>query len=272
VVDIADRSTEQGETVVPTRNRAPLGAPVWIDLSSSDTERAQSFYGTVFGWTFESAGPQYGGYINAFKDGKPVAGLMHNDPQWNSPDGWTTYLHTADINATIAKATAAGGVSCVEPMEVKDKGWMGMLTDPTGAFFGLWQPIGHNGFEVVNEAGAPVYHQLTTRDYGRALDFYRGVFGWQTQVESDTDDFRYSTAVFDGEALLGVMDGTADLPDGVPSNWFFFLGAEDVDKTVEQIVENGGTVVRPAEDTPYGRLASVTDPTGAGFNLSSPQD
>jgi hypothetical protein len=30
-----------------------------------------------------------------------------------------------------------------------------------------------------------------------------------------------------------------------------------------------GSVVRGAEDTPYGRLAAVADPTGAGFNLSS---
>jgi uncharacterized protein len=76
-------------------------------------------------------------------------------------------------------------VEPVEPMEVKDKGWMAMLSDPAGAFFGLWQPIGHSGFEVVNEAGAPVYHQLTTRDYGKALDFYRQVFGWHIETVSD---------------------------------------------------------------------------------------
>jgi uncharacterized protein len=252
------------EAVVPVRNSAPLGAPIWIDLATSDVDRAQEFYGTVFGWTFESTGPEYGAYINAFKDGKPVAGLMRNDPQWNSPDAWTTYLHTADINATVAKAIDAGGVSCVEPMDVKDKGWMGMLTDPTGAFFGLWQPTGHNGFEVVREAGAPVYFQLTTRDYGKALDFYREVFGWQTETVADTDEFRYSTASFDGDALLGVM------AEDVPSNWFFFLGADDVDKTVQLVVDNGGSVIRGAEDTPCGRLAAVADPTGAGFNLSSP--
>jgi predicted enzyme related to lactoylglutathione lyase len=256
----------------PASGRCPQGAPIWIDLLTSDLERAQQFYGTVFGWTFESAGPEYGGYVNAFKDGKPVAGLMGNTPEMQSPDGWTTYLHTADINATVAKATAAGGVSCVEPMEIKDKGWMGLLTDPTGAFFGLWQPTGHQGFEVVNEAGAPVYFQLTTRDYGKALDFYREVFGWQTDVVSDTDEFRYSTALFDGCALLGVMDGTTDLAEGVPSNWFFFLGAGDVDKTVQLILDNGGSVIRGAEDTPYGRLAAVADPTGAGFNLSSLED
>jgi len=30
-----------------------------------------------------------------------------------------------------------------------------------------------------------------------------------------------------------------------------------------------GSVVRGAEDTPYGRLAAVADHTGASFNLSS---
>ncbi len=256
---------------MPIRNAAPVGAPTWIDLTTSDMDRAQQFYSTVFGWTFESAGPDYGGYVNCFKDGKPVAGLMFNDPQWNSPDGWTTYFHTADINSTVAKATAAGGTSCVEPMEVPEKGWMGVLTDPTGAVFGLWQPTGHQGFEVINEDGAPTYHQLTTRDYGKALEFYREVFDWQIDTVSDTDEFRYSTASFGGDPLLGMMDGTGDLPEGVPSNWFFFLGADDVDKTVQLIVDNGGTVVRAAEDTPYGRLAAVADPTGAGFNLSSLQ-
>jgi uncharacterized protein len=253
---------------VATRQGAPLGAPIWIDLMSSDLDGAQRFYGAVFGWTFESAGPEYGGYVTASKDGRPVAGLMANDPQWNAPDAWSTYLHTADVKATVAAAVAAGATGCMEPMEVPEKGWMAIVTDPTGAPVGLWQPTGHQGIEVVGEAGAPVWHQLTTRDYGAALDFYRQVFGWQTEVEADTPEFRYSTASFDGEPLLGVMDGSV-LADGVPSTWIFFLGAEDVDKAVELITANGGTVLRAAEDTPYGRLAAVADPTGAAFNLSS---
>ena len=33
-------------------------------------------------------------------------------------------------------------------------------------------------------------------------------------------------------------------------------------------VENlGGTIVLPAEDTPYGRIASAADSTGATFKL-----
>ncbi len=67
---------------MPIRNAAPLGAPCWIDLTTSDIDRAQDFYGTVFGWTFESAGPEYGGYVNAAHNGHPVAGLMANNPEW----------------------------------------------------------------------------------------------------------------------------------------------------------------------------------------------
>ncbi|KAA0082848.1 VOC family protein [Mycolicibacterium sp. P9-64] len=250
------------------RTVAPLGAPIWIDLATSDLDRTLAFYGSVFGWTFESAGEEYGGYVNAFCDGRPVAGLMANDPQWGAPDAWTTYLHTADVDATVAAAVDAGATSILAPMDIPAQGRMAILGDPTCAAFGLWQPAEHHGFEVVNESGAPVWHQLSTRDFGRAVDFYVTVFGWQMQVEADTPEFRYSNAIFNGGPLLGVMD-LSIFPEGAPSTWTPFLGADDVDKTVELITDNGGAVVRAAEDTPYGRLAAVTDPTGAAFNLSS---
>ncbi|MCW2690832.1 MAG: lactoylglutathione lyase family protein, partial [Mycobacterium sp.] len=107
------------------------------------------------------------------------------------------------------------------------------------------------------------------RDFGTTMGFYRDVLGWQTELISDTDEFRYAVALFDGEQLLGVMDGSKFLADGVPASWLFYLGAEDVDKTLELITDNGGSVLQPANDTPYGRLAQAGDPTGAVFNLSS---
>lgn len=256
---------------MPVRTAAPLGAPTWIDLTSSDLQRAQDFYGTVFGWTFETAGPEFGGYVNAAKDGHPVAGLMANNPEWNAPDAWTTYFHTADIDVTVAALVSAGGSPCIAPMEVPAKGFMSMATDPAGAFFGLWQPLEHRGFEVIGEAGAPVWHQLSTRGYDAALDFYRSVFGWRTEPVADTDEFRYTTAWFGDQQLLGVWDGTAELPADVPASWGVFLGADDVDHTLQVITAQGGAVLRDAEDTPYGRLAAAADPTGAVFNLSSLQ-
>ncbi|HEX2804724.1 MAG TPA: hypothetical protein VHN80_00970, partial [Kineosporiaceae bacterium] len=36
------------------------------------------------------------------------------------------------------------------------------------------------------------------------------------------------------------------------------------------VVELGGTVTRPAEETPFGRMADVSDPNGAPFKLHQP--
>ncbi|MFN8033623.1 MAG: VOC family protein [Mycobacterium sp.] len=254
---------------MPIRHGAPHGAPIWIDLTTSDLDRAQEFYGAVFGWTFTPAGPEYGGYVDIAKDGHQVAGMMANNPDWQLPDSWAVYLNTADVAATVGKVAGAGGVTCVQPMQIPGRGAMALAVDPAGALVGLWQPDGHRGFEVIGEAGAPVWHQLTTTDYRGALDFYRAVFGWQTRTESDTDEFRYTTAVFGDDELLGVMDGAGMLPDGVPSSWVTFFGADEVDKTLAVIADHGGRVLRGAEDTPYGRLAAAADPTGAMFNLSS---
>ena len=44
---------------MPTRDGAPLGAPCWIDLLTSDLQRSQEFYGAVFGWQFTDYGPDY---------------------------------------------------------------------------------------------------------------------------------------------------------------------------------------------------------------------
>jgi predicted enzyme related to lactoylglutathione lyase len=67
------------------------------------------------------------------------------------------------------------------------------------------------------------------------------------------------------------MDGSALLAHGVRAQWstFFGAGAGDVDKTLQVITEHGGSVLRPGQDTPYGRLAAAADPTGAPFNRSS---
>jgi len=103
--------------------------------------------------------------------------------------------------------------------------------------------------------------------YEASLQFYRDVFGWETFVASDVPDFRYTT-LGEGEGqVAGVMDASAFLPDGGPGQWSIYFNASDVDAAVGQAVELGGSVLQPAEDSPYGRLATLADPTGARFKL-----
>ncbi len=44
-----------------TEYSAPVGAPIWFDLMSSDPARAAEFYGGLFGWEVEAPGPSSAG-------------------------------------------------------------------------------------------------------------------------------------------------------------------------------------------------------------------
>lgn len=252
---------------MPASDSAPSGAPCWIDLFSSDPDRATEFYGAIFGWTAEEPSAEYGGYVNFTKNGVLIAGMMRNDGSTGQPDVWTTYLSVPDAKATTEAAVAAGGQVHLEPMQVGPLGSFGLVADPGGAAIGLWQPGVHQGFGLDSEPGAPCWHELLTRDYAGVLDFYRTVFGWETRTMSDDDSFRYTAMVVGGDECAGVMDASGFLPEGVPSAWQVYIGVEDTDATLAQAVELGATVLTAAEDSPFGRLAQITDPTGASIKL-----
>jgi predicted enzyme related to lactoylglutathione lyase len=237
-----------------------------VDLFTSDPDKSQEFYGRLFGWTAEPPNEEFGGYINFDKDGVRIAGAMKSDGSGN-PDGWSVYLAVADAQATADAAVANGGQVYVPPMAVGDLGTMLLLADAGGAAIGAWQPGEHKGFGILNEPGTPDWFELHTRNYDESTKFYRDVFTWDAHVVADEPDFRYTTLGEGETALAGVMDATAFLPEGVPAHWSIYFRAKDVDAALAEVVELGGSIVLPAEDTPYGRLATAADPTGAIFKL-----
>jgi predicted enzyme related to lactoylglutathione lyase len=239
-----------------------VGAPCWIDLYSSDTDKAAEFYGRLLGWKAEPADQRFGGYFTFTKDGKHVAGCMANDGSTGYPDAWGVHLMTDDIQGLADAAARHGGVVEMAPMEVAENGSFAMIKDPGGSVIGAWQPNEVKGFEVTREPGTPAWFELHTSAYDDAVSFYRDVFGWDTHPMSDTDEFRYTTLGKDEDALAGIMDDP-----GEPSGWNVYFEVPDVDAALAQVTELGGTIVEPAQDTPYGRLARAKDPTGTPFRL-----
>ena len=155
---------------------------------------------------------------------------------------------------------------------IADLGSEAGIPDPSGAQIRLWQPESFPGFRLAEQPGLPNWFELHTRDHGAAGRFYTAVLGWAFTTVGDTDEFRYSTAkdpAGDGD-IAGVMDATQFLPEGVPSNWGTYWWSDDVAATVGTAVKLGATVQLPPESTPYGCLAALADPPGAGFRLRGP--
>jgi uncharacterized protein len=260
------------ELTMITRATAPTGSPCWADLWTSDVEGGRAFYTALFGWGIEDPDPQYGGYFNFTRAGVRIAGCMGDMGDMKADNTWKIYLATDDMAKTVELAEAQGAEIVSPPVAVGDLGIQAVLHDPTGAHLGAWQRRSFPGFTVLNEAGAPSWFELHSRDYDRAVDFYRSVFRWETDVIGDGHEIRY-TAMRDpsgsGE-LAGILDASGFLPEGVPSRWCVYFEVEDADATVAQVKSLGGSLVAAPESTPYGRLATVADPVGAEFKLRTP--
>jgi uncharacterized protein len=251
----------------------PDGTPCWVDLGTSDIPKAITFYSSQFGWDVAPGGPEMGGYSIAKLGGRNVAGIGPIMGPAGTPSSWTTYFASADADATAARITSAGGQLLGEPMDVMEQGRLVVAADVTGAVFGVWQAMNHTGTEVANVPGAFTWSEHMSRDFEGAKAFYAAVFGYE-YGDMSSDGFSYATMLINGQQVVGGMGAYPDAGAGdQPAQWSVYFGSSDTDKAVSSATGSGGRVVRPATDSPYGRMAVVADAEGAVFSIiSTPSD
>ncbi len=115
------------ETTVET-----TGKVVWFELPAADTQRAQKFYGQLFGWQFERFGED--DYHMTYDAG----GAIYGAPGGN---GLLTYFGVGDIDAAVERVRELGGESG-EKREIPGVGRYAVCTDSEGNAFGLYQDGG----------------------------------------------------------------------------------------------------------------------------------
>jgi hypothetical protein len=150
-------------------------------------------------------------------------------------------------------------------MPVADLGTQAVLDDSTGARIGLWQPETFGGFGPSGSGrhGSPLYFELHTCDYPRAVAFYSGALGWDVQVMSDAPELRMSGIFSGGQPVAGILDSSAYMAPGEREGWDVYISVDDTDKALAAAVELGGMVAQTPVDTPLGRLGVAVDPMGA---------
>ncbi|WP_026411301.1 VOC family protein [Actinomadura oligospora] len=254
----------------------PSGTPCWVDLMVPDQQAALDFYCSLFGWEGEVGPSETGGYAVCTLRGKPVAGIMAAmNPDGSKPDpmppvAWTTYLATADVDATQRAVTDNGGQVMVPATDVMTLGRMAVVSGPTGALFGLWQAKDFHGAGIVNEPGAVIWSELNTSDTTAAKAFCAAALGIDVEPMKEAEG--YFALNVAGRTVGGMqsLDSLIGLPPGVPSHWLTYFAAEDTDATVSALSRAGGMVLKPPHDMVAGRMAVVQDPQGGTFAVIKP--
>ncbi|NKQ58257.1 VOC family protein [Amycolatopsis sp. K13G38] len=246
----------------------PEGTPCWADVMAADPKRAAEFYRALLGWEIEDQGEDYGHYLIASVEGRAAAAIGPKPPGTDVPSVWTTYLAVADADKTAAKITEAGGQLAMPPGDVGEAGRMAIGVDPTGAAFGIWQTKQSQGAGIANVPSTMVWNECMTHDFEGAKAFYAEVFGYRLD-DISAEGFSYVTLNVGDQTVGGLGAWPAGVPADVPAQWITYFGVSDTDAAVAKVVELGGTVTGEAKDSPYGRLAQVTDNQGVPFSVIS---
>jgi uncharacterized protein len=251
---------------MPTRDTPwPNGTPCWADLSVPDVPKAVEFYSAVLGWSLVDSGEEFGHYHIAQVNGQAAAGVGPVMAE-GQPSYWTLYIASDDADGTAKLITDNGGSVIMPPMDIPGTGRMCIASDTMGAVFGVWQSLGMIGAGIYNEPGGIVWEDARLSDVEAGRTFYTEVFGWSYGEIPGLDMPEYGTFSGGGDPLGG-LGGLMGAPEGTPSHWLVYFGSTDADAAIATLERLGGSVLRPAEDTPYGRMAVVTDPFGAPFAI-----
>jgi predicted enzyme related to lactoylglutathione lyase len=244
------------------------GTPCWVDLGVADIPKADTFYSSLFGWEIFDTGPDGGGYRMCSIGGRPVAGIgAKSEPDIGT--FWTTYIASADADATATKIKAAGGQVVMEPFDVMDVGRMLIAVDPGGAMFGVWQARSHTGMQVANEPGSVTWNENMSRQFAANKAFYGSVFGYDFG-DIGAEGMEYETIDLGGASVGGIGGIGPEQPADTPARWVTYFAVADADAALERVTELGGSVIAPAWDTPYGRMGFARDDQGAEFAVMSP--
>jgi predicted enzyme related to lactoylglutathione lyase len=262
----------------------PAGVTSWIDLEVDDVAAAQDFYGSLFGWTFETATPPgVPPYVIAQLDGQDVGGIggppPHRDRAHNR---WNTYVAVDDAEAAVRKVEEAGG-RVVDPVEqAGEGGWNATIADPAGVEIRLWQARNRPGAQVTNSPGSWNFSDLHAADPAASQPFYEQVFGWQfvdmgfaTMIQVPGYGDHLAATVDPGihERQASAPPGFADVIGGVgPAgdlgpHWHVTFTVAERDETATRAESLGATALGRSEDQ-WTRQVVLRDPQGAVFTAS----
>jgi predicted enzyme related to lactoylglutathione lyase len=241
----------------------------WTDLTTPDQDAAKGFYMQLFGWQADDR-PVGDGVVYSLMllGGREVAAISPQPQQQRdagAPPMWNSYITVESADEALSRAGQLGATVHAQAFDVLDVGRMGVVQDPQGAFFEVWEPRASIGARFVNAPGAFCWNELASPDLDSSAAFYGDLFGWTTEPLPDAPMPYLIVKNSDGRTNGSIRPA---MPEGSPPFWLVYFGIDDLEGGLAKIGELGGsTVAEPMEVGPGGRIAVAQDAQGAVFGL-----
>ena len=255
---------------------------IWYELLTPDAAGAKRFYDDVVGWNIQqdtvAPGLEYRMIVRS--DGGNAGGMMTLSEEMRSHGGrpvWLGYLHTADVDRTVAAISADGGRVMMQPWDQPGVGRLAMVTDPSGAPFYLMnpeppadQPDAVSDVFSVEQPQHVRWNELATDDPEGAIAFYTRHFGWRQDGDMDMGELGKYQFLQHGETMIGAV--MPRMPQMPVSLWTYYIGVDNIDRATEAVRAGGGQILQEPIEIPGGEYSiTAVDPQGASFGLVGPR-
>jgi predicted enzyme related to lactoylglutathione lyase len=242
------------------------GRWVWHEMNTTDMGVGSEYYRSLFGWGADEMDMgEFGKYLMLKVGEVPVVGMGAAQP--GAPSHWLSYLHTSNLEGSVAKVPELGGTLLAPIFEIPRIGRAAVVQDPDGGVFALFQGT-EGGGEERDWSAPPAMHsvcwvELMAKDPSKVLPFYTGLVDWSA-VPMGPD----MTVFKKGEAMVASVRQMPPEAAGAPSHWMVYMLVDDVAVSQKRSEALGGVTFKGETEIPgMGRFAVVQDPAGGVFAL-----
>ena len=111
---------------------------IWFEIPADQPERAQKFYGKLFGWKISPfpGVTDYWHIDTGGGDDTPDGGLMTRKHPGHTI---TNYVNVPSVTRAMAKVKKLGGEICSAKTPVPQMGYFAICKDPENNTFALWE-------------------------------------------------------------------------------------------------------------------------------------
>jgi len=111
----------------------------YCELHTSNPGAAKTFYGKLLDWKLKDMQAGDVPYTEIQTGEGLPAGLMGDGPM--AASYWLAYIRVPSLDTSVRRAQELGGSVLMGRTEIAGMGWFALLADPTGARFGLYEPM-----------------------------------------------------------------------------------------------------------------------------------